>query len=184
MNKFAFVAVLTIIALSILYVGCNSSRRDTSDKECANEEIHQSATDTTDQIIYIGKGYAAIRFGMTHDQLIAVAGEPERRLETACEYLSGGFAVLFNREKKVAAIMCGGFCLKDSPMIERFKGVTPEGIRMGSTLKEVLEAYGKPTEKNTFPEDPSLITVKYSKLGVEFAFRDEKLVHIAMRMLK
>lgn len=198
MNRVTFFVALTVIGFFVFSMGCDSSRQNSSNRkggndngEDTNNDSHRlptvstdKKTDSSEQLIYFGKGYGAIHFGMTHDQLIASAGEPERRQGTACEYLGKGFAVLFNRQKKVAAIMCGGFCASDLPMIERFKGITPEGIHMGSSLKEVLRLYGKPTEKNTFPEDPSLITLKYSQLGVEFAFRDEKLVHITMRMLK
>ena len=191
MNKLIFATSFTIVVFCVLLIGCDSPRQDSSNEENANDDSQRSSIvakgkshDSTNQVIYLGKGYGAVCFGMTYDQLIASIGEPERRQGTACEYLSGGFAVLFNRNKKVAAIMCGGFCPGDATFVERFKGVTPEGVRMGSTLENVLQAYGKPTERKSFPKDPGLVVIRYSKTRVEFAFRNEKLIHITMRMLK
>lgn len=182
---------ITVAAmLCVLLIGCDSSQQETlRDGKKSNNSYpflpvsEDKSIDFTKYFIRFGRGYGPIRFGMTHDQLIASAGMPERQLGTACEYLSNGFAVLFDRKGKVAVIMCGGFCSKDSPMIDRFQGATPEGIRMGSTLDEVLRTYGKPTAKNSFPRDPELVTVRYVKLGVGFAFRDERLVHITIRRL-
>ena len=176
MNKFSLAAVLTIIAFCVLPIACDSSEQDTSNNEGKNEENTNSdslrssrvatdgSTDPIGQSISFGKGYGKIRFGMTYDQLIAAIGEPERRHGTACEYLSRGFAVLFNRGHEIAAIMCGDVSSSHLASIERFKGVTSEGVRMGSTLETVLQAYGKPTEKNTVPGDPSTTTLRRSPL--------------------
>ncbi len=134
--------------------------------------------------VVFGQGYGPIRFDMKRDELIEVAGEPQRRqgtaYEYAYEYLDRGYAVMFDREGKVAAIMCGD-ANQDSPLVDRFSGATLEGIHMGSSLEEVKAAYGRPDRTPPAPHDSSIQSVSYADLGAEFIFRDGALVHITMR---
>ncbi|MDL5047520.1 hypothetical protein QQ054_16005 [Oscillatoria amoena NRMC-F 0135] len=154
---FAFLAVLAV------FIGCASSR-----------------ISMQDDTVRPGVGYGKVELGMNQDEVVALLGQPHLKLSSTAYQYHDGFAILFDREFRVTCVMFGGWCEGDKPLVDRFRGRTPEGIGMGSSLAAVVKAYGAPEKTKRFEEAPDFLIAGYPKLGVRFAFRRDRLVHITI----
>jgi hypothetical protein len=65
------------------------------------------------------------------------------------------------------------------PLVERFQGSTKQGIRLKSTLQQVITAYGTPEISRT--DAAGIEELRYEGGRIQFRLQDGKLVHIALR---
>lgn len=127
-----------------------------------------------------GVGVGTVKFGMSQSEVIAEIGDPHRITGSAYEYQNLGYAVMFDRENKVNAFVCGAWCPPSDILLDVFKGVTQEGIHLRSSMEEVTTAYGQPLTRKDLDKD---FVVFHYKL-IWLAFRDGKLVHMTLRKPK
>ncbi len=128
-----------------------------------------------------GVGVGPIKFGMTMDAVKQALGEPDRTTGKVLEYLSLGLAVIPSKQDvTVGAIMMGDG--SGSYLMDRFKGVTKEGIRMKSTRQEITVAYGEPESAET--EDTGVEVLQYDSGRTRYTLKDGQLVHIALHPLR
>ena len=165
MRKKVVLGCLAFVTILVVLAGCTSSRIST-----------RGAQDT----VRPGEGYGQVQLGMSRDEVVALVGQPHLKVSSTAYQYRDGFAILFDREFRVAGVMCGGWCEGDKPLVDRFRGRTPEGIGMGSSLAAVVKTYGTPEKTKRFEEDPDFLIAGYPKLGVSFAFRRDRLVHITI----
>lgn len=132
--------------------------------------------------IELGVGLGEVKFGMTRKQIVAVLGEPEFTLHDSylCYPSKGLQLVLVGREPdKLGTIIANPM---DASMLTRneFPGQTGKGIRIGSTLKQIRNAYGEPDVVlplgNSNPK--KLRSASYGQLGAQFHFWEGKVAQI------
>jgi hypothetical protein len=132
-----------------------------------------------------GIGLGKVRFGMSFSEVRKKLGPPDRKTGGIYEYTSLGFAVMPGPKGRVAALMCGdGTCRTDAgfSLADVFKGVTNEGIKMGSTTEQVVEAYGVPNKKDSSKvNEVAFEEYHYTKLKMNFRFKDDRLIHLTLR---
>jgi hypothetical protein len=104
---------------------------------------------TASWVIKPGEGVGPIRLGMSREEVKAAVGKP-KTTGLAWDYPSDAFSVAFSSGGTVVSVFAGiGSPPPDSESVPeyafRFKGRTPTGIGIGSTLEEVLADLGTPS---------------------------------------
>ncbi len=80
-------------------------------------------------------GVGPLRKGMSQSQVEAAVGKPEREGNRTWRYPQLGLRVLFDKQGIIASVHCR----------KGFKGTTAEGIGIGATRAELIQAFGEPT---------------------------------------
>ena len=95
--------------------------------------------------IISGVGLGPIRFGMSRDEIETLLGKPDgyEANKTNLVYNSRGFVLTVSHRSGLKRISCVSQELTTS-RVRDFAGKTKEGIGIGSSLKEVETAFGKP----------------------------------------
>ncbi|MHC4387032.1 MAG: hypothetical protein ACYSX1_00320 [Planctomycetota bacterium] len=134
-------------------------------------------------IIEPGVGMGSIRFGRSIDMASQILGRPDNVKGNANEYHSLGLAIVMSSRAMVTSILCGDAGSPDSPLIEACQCRTKKGIAMGSGRREVRKAYGRPssTKTNDIPGQGKIVVLEYKRIGAQFTFRDDKVVHMIFR---
>jgi hypothetical protein len=82
--------------------------------------------------------------------------------------------VVCSRQKTVGAIFCGGGV--------PFEGHTQEGISIGSSQTDLINALGQPTSAE--PEALEQERLEYKPLGLTFLLKKGKVFHIIVDLRK
>jgi hypothetical protein len=99
-------------------------------------------------VIIPGYSVGPIQIGMSDKEVRAVVGEPERTSLGGWEYMSQGFAILFDRgHQTVDAILGGDTSTPDGALSKLFVAKTRDGIGMASERAAVLGALGEPRNR-------------------------------------
>ncbi|MHC4551685.1 MAG: hypothetical protein ACYSUT_02800 [Planctomycetota bacterium] len=127
------------------------------------------------------QGCLPVTFGMTKQEVIKVLGKPDQILGKHClDYSSTlGLSFLVHSKKGLVALDCWSQNEKSKEGIlcgATFAGAFANGIKIGSTRKEVEKAFGKPKEKS----NSSRHHLNYLDLGLVFQFKKGKVSHISM----
>ena len=117
---------------------------------------------------------------MTIQQVVAELGEPDRKKESALQYLNLGLSVIPGQEGFVHIALCVDPAGNEGPFTKAFAGRTKEGIGMGSSRADVIRAYGEPTATETIDAKPGFEVVRYRPLGLVFELREGKVDSIAV----
>jgi outer membrane lipoprotein-sorting protein len=122
-------------------------------------------------------GIGPARFGMSKEQVIEALGQPDdipkEGRGSLLSYFSRGYSVTVSPVRGLVMIDC----VSQKTFLTRvrdFSGKTKEGITIGSSLKAVEEAYGKPDSVNN--NGPSTKYLDYRKLSLNFVLFDDKVV--------
>src|ERR1700726_2433501 len=130
-------------------------------------------------VIIPGYSVGPIQIGMSDKEVRAVIGEPERTSFGGWEYLSQGFAILFDRgHQTVAAILGGDTSTPDGALSKLFVAKTREGIGMGSERAAVLRALGEPRNRRLEGEGEFL-----EFPGLEITLIRDRVCWLAVRRL-
>ncbi len=129
-----------------------------------------------------GVGIGPVKFGMSRDEVIRLLGKPEFDMTGSISYPSKGFDLFVGETHGVRMISC---CTKQiylsSPMVKNaadFKGSTDKGIKIGSTERQIIAAYGNPTRRSKGVRGGT--SLRYKKLGANFELQNGKLVQIML----
>jgi len=128
-------------------------------------------------------GIGRAKFGMSKEDVIKAIGKPDVVLKEGSEghealmYYARGFQLSTHPKMGAYSIVCmtQKMFLAD---VRDFKGKTSEGIAMGASLKEIVEAYGKPDKQTARGQ---MMDVSYTKLRLSFLLADDKLVQMYLR---
>jgi hypothetical protein len=121
-----------------------------------------------------------VRAGMSVDQVRAVLGEPKFKTANALEYSQLGFAVMHGPDNLIQVVMCGDVTGLQGPFVKRFAGKTKEGIGLGSSREELVNAYGDPSHAEKFPGGRE--SLRYDPLGITFSLENGKVHHMIVRL--
>ncbi len=117
---------------------------------------------------------------MSVQQIVGTLGEPQRRTANALEYPRLGLAVMPGPDGVARVVMCGDVTGINGPFATAFKGRTKEGVGMFSTRREVMGAYGEPTQDQKM--GGGLESMKYEPLGITFTLEAGKVHHMIVRL--
>lgn len=159
-------AALAAIAL-FAQLGCVAS---------GEADCHQALQPET---LQAGVGFGGLRVGMSEEEVIELIGPAERGSEAALEYPSCGFAVLFDGERRVGALVAGDATGAGPELAEAFTVETSEGLGIGSSREEIVAAFGEPTE--TRGEGPEGQFLVYTSRGVTWLLREGRVAHLTIR---
>ena len=111
-----------------------------------------------------GVGVGGVHGGMTAQEVIAELGAPSRTNGNRLVYSQWGLWVGLGKDDgNVVNLQCR----------DTFAGHTKEGIGIGSSRAEIIQAYGKPRAQKT--PKPGQETLVYGKLRTRFFLKDDKL---------
>ena len=141
-----------------------------------------SAQEAAELTIVPGVGIGKVKFGMSRKQIVAVLGEPEFTMhdEYLCYPSKGLQLVLGGREPDKLGMIIANPSDAASATRNEFLGQTDKGIRMGSSEKQVRDAYGEPDPPLPSDKDlhASVKLLRYDKLGIMCSFVDDRLGQI------
>lgn len=128
-------------------------------------------------------GIGEVRFGMSREQIAAILGEPETTLHGSylCYPSKGLQLVLVGREPNKLGMIIANPADASSLVRNEFPGQTDKGIRIGSTEKQVIEAYGEPDRRDTINQAVNKAEeIGYKNLLIGFSLRDGKVRQISL----
>jgi hypothetical protein len=141
-----------------------------------------SAQEAAELTIVPGVGIGRVKFGMSREQIVTVLGEPEFTMHDSylCYPSKGLQLVLVGREPDKLGTIIANPSDAASATRNEFLGQTDKGIRMGSSEKQVRDAYGEPDPPLPSDKDlhASVKLLRYDKLGIMFSFVDDRLGQI------
>ena len=141
-------------------------------------------------VIVPGQSVGPIRLGMSQAELRAAIGLPERTNFGPWEFLGGGFAIVFSSDRRAAAIVGGdtgapgdfGGVGEPEPrhrgLVETFVARTRDGLGMGSTRAEIVQALGEPDADTTFKGGGEVLSYR---IGIDLALAGGTVVHLTVR---
>ena len=134
----------------------------------------QSDPDDPRFVITPRQGMGPARFGMALEEVTRLIGQPD--LHMANGYLQyEGFALTTRDGRTLGTIACGDINSANSQVVRRCPCRTSLGIRMGSSERAVIAAYGEPDRRDPDRIVPDAGILRYSALGMEFRLKDDKV---------
>lgn len=126
-------------------------------------------------------GFGPVPFGASQDQVIQRLGKPDRKETTrggeALHYDSRGFKVYLDLQGRFATARCVFYPDRAAPVARSFQGKTDKGIKIGSSYKELVEAYGPADFENVQVKER---TMQYGTLpGMDFHLVDDKVTEMS-----
>lgn len=143
---------------------------------CSKRPAAGAWTSSDSIVIEPGVSIGPLRSGMTMQQVITEFGEPDQK-EEVLRYPNLGLSVLPAKGGLVGAVLCLSSG-KSGPVTKSFAGRTKEGIGIGSSRADVINAYGEPTSTESLRSGTEVL--KYKPLGVDFKIGDGKVYLIAV----
>ena len=125
-----------------------------------------------------GEQIGPVTLGMTQDEVKTALGAPDQMLNKMWSWTDPQMSVGFGPEAKVVVILAGGV----GATWQKVPFRTPDGIAIGATAAQVIEAWGTPdgdtTEKAALSVSRQL---KYNARGIHLLFSDGKLTWLSVR---
>lgn len=118
---------------------------DTEQEQTTAQEQEQSASAEKDEspfIFELGVGMGELKLGADEAKITEIIGQPNFMVGEGLYQYTG--LVVIAREGKVYAFHCGDGNKSDSQHVTGCIVRTKEGIGMGSTEQDVVNAYGRP----------------------------------------
>jgi hypothetical protein len=131
-------------------------------------------------------GIGPVSFGMSKEEVMEHFGQPDRVFEgkvTKLNYVpSRGLVFVVDAEHGMNEIGCWSEGMLPS-RITTFAGRTKEGIGIGATQEEIVDAYGQPDRTSTGSR--ALVeTLHYDKLQAKFTLNEGKLMSMILNAPK
>jgi len=156
----------------------------TPEASAAVEEAAEPLVAKGEMLIVPKVGVGDVKFGMTLDEVKKLWGEPDR-IEggVVYSYYLKGLHVHGSRPSGIVAfatcfaaktVRPSPFSPVLGPRVRDFAGKTAEGIGIGSTVEEVVEAYGEPSSKGPGQ-------MQYDGMLMTFTLEDGKVAVMLMR---
>ena len=131
-------------------------------------------------------GIGPVNFGMSEDEVMKHFGQPDRIFQgevTKLNYVpSRGLVFVVDAELGMNEIGCWSEGMLPS-RITTFAGKTKEGIGIGATQEEIVDAYGQPDRTSTGSR--ALVeTLHYDKLQARFTLMEGRLMSMVLNAPK
>lgn len=137
------------------------------------EQLALAAQSTSRFVVEPGVGMGTVRFGMSLDEVKSILGRPDSAIgENILQY--AGFAVTA-RDDKLISIVCGDANRTDSQFVKNCLCQTLKGIGMGTSEKEIIEAYGQPTRRRESRSASGDISLDYPGRGMRLILNNDKV---------
>jgi hypothetical protein len=167
-------AALTLIA------GCSTPQRNNLPTD-SRVEVPASIPSPS---VRFDDGYS-VSLGMSEGDLISRFGPPQRSSATAAEFLSRGFAVIFDKQRNVVAIFGGDACLRgspptESPLVAAFQSAKVEGLRIYASPADVEARLGRAKAEHLAD---GIVSLTYAERGLTFTLRDDRVVYVMIRRI-
>ena len=131
-------------------------------------------------------GIGPVSFGMSKDEVMEHFGQPDRVFEgkvTKLNYVpSRGLSFAVDTELGMNEIGCWSDGMLPS-RITTFAGRTKEGIGIGATQEEIVDAYGKP-DRTTTGSRALVENLHYDKLQAKFTLKEGRLMSMILNAPK
>jgi hypothetical protein len=139
----------------------DQQRRDAQTAATPLEQLAQRAWSSNSTLV-LGPEISIDRLnsGMTIQQIIAELGQPTRTTASALEFSNLGLFITPYKGEVV--------------LFPPFAGRTEQGIGMGSSRADVIQAYGEPTVVNP-TTDPAFDILSYESRGLKFQVHEGKV---------
>jgi hypothetical protein len=109
-----------------------------------------------------GQGVGPVRFGMSPQEVEKLLGPPsQKKYQWQWHYPQRGLTIFFG-PKGVKIITCYSSRAITDPEAHDFAGKTPEGIGIGSTENDIIQAYGPPKKRR---ESTGTVYLEYDQLA-------------------
>ncbi len=141
-------------------------------------------------LIRPGDGVGRVRIGMRAGELVATVGPGEVVKESESpmpsptadvrHYPERGFDVLLSpagSEGTVRCILGGGM----ESRVRRFRYRSAEGIGMGSTMDEIVRAWGEPEKLRDFSTAGTIVEAAYPSRGITLMLTEGRVSWVAVR---
>lgn len=176
--------LLICLLICLMTLGCGS-KEDDDQKETTNQEASTVKESTINDeqalpagaaankfIVEPGVGIGEVHFGDRLDKAKQIMGKPTFQQENVLQY--SGLAITA-RDGNVLMIACGDMNKPDSKHVKECPYKTTEGIGMGSSMQEVIQAYGEPVRKRVNRVIPGAVTIGYSAKGMSIGLHNDKV---------
>lgn len=149
-------------------VANNPDLMNPSFPEGVEAQVIDGATQAFPFDVRPGDGIGPIRLAMTKEEVFAIWGKPDKVFAKVSHlYYDHGVDVVISDRQGTWQI--GALSPTDAQQqlwpAKKFTGRTVEGLGMGSTAKEIADAFGEP---DSTQEGPGVITLGYRTRGIEF----------------
>ena len=168
------------MCITFFITGCKKTKEQAPD--APNESFapaSQAEESDSDLLIQPGIGVGKVKFGMTVEKMKDILGKPDVDA-TGISYLysSLGIEIIAMDHTTIDRISCGNPENKSDSIIKvmeqacKFK--TAEGIGIGSTEAQVIEAYGEPTNRRGN-------RLMYKDKRISFTLAEDKIIGIFLQ---
>jgi hypothetical protein len=187
-------AIGTLLCLTIC--GCDGEKETDQDEtdqpnvaataRTATPAVKTENADVADQVtskytLKPGVGMGSLNLGDDEAKVVEVLGEPRSMIgEDRYEYPG---LMVWVKEGKTFAFHCGDKDKPDSQDVKDCPCQTAEGIAMGSSLHDIIEAYGEPDHKQDLRRTPGAFRVFYRSNGMVFNLHNDRVYFIVCREL-
>jgi len=132
-----------------------------------------------------GVGLGPVKFGMSKEEVLKLLGKPDAEDKGGFQYPSRGYTCMIGPPKR-GLVAISFFSQQECAFkVRDFAGKTKQGIGIGSSLKDLEKAFGKPTAvEHTNVPGATGTYVRYSKLGLDFTLFYDKVVAFMMQQVR
>lgn len=125
-----------------------------------------------------GTSVGKVMAGMSTDELLLALGQPATRLgknETGWDYPNYGLTVI-SSVSGVAEVICGDASGTNNLSVKACKARTEEGVGMGSTRSEIVQAFDQPETIELLNDGREQL--QYKAIGLTLTLKEGKVIHI------
>lgn len=158
-------ALATLAFFLITAGGCGGKTTGAADKANSHSRF----------LIKPGVGVGEVKLGMMRAEVVSRFGNPDHQTGTIAYYLDFGMIVNYDAQEMVSKVVCGTPIRMEFMKLAPFKRSTEEGIRIGSSRKDVVDAFGNPPKSFIPPGDATAETLSYESLGLILLLDDGKV---------
>jgi len=177
--KKLLISFTLIMSTIFLITGCKQKQQpqDVPDESVSPET--QAEESSNDLLIQPRIGVGKVRFGMTIKEMKDILGKPDfEEMGISYVYSSLGIQIITVDKATIDRICCGNPENMTDPRMtaleQACKFKTTEGIGIGSTEAQIIEAYGEPTAR----QDNRLM---YKDKRMTFTVVEDKVIGIFLQ---
>jgi hypothetical protein len=124
------------------------------------------------KVVVSSSGIEGLKYGASKRDCIAVLGEPSTETNVSLTYTYRGLSLHFARDRLIAI---QAYSVYSSQLARSFAGSTDRGIRIGTSRRDVIEAYGRPASE-TADE------IEYAKPEMTFHLLNDRVANIWIKL--
>jgi hypothetical protein len=151
------VATVVVVALSLALLGRSGCSR---------------ADSSAGSVVVSSSGIDGLKYGASKRDCIERLGEPSAETNVSLTYSNRGLSLHFARDRLIAI---QAYSVYSSLLARSFAGSTDRGIKIGSSRREVIEAYG-------LPASMTADEIEYATPEMTFHMLNDKVANIWIKL--